>query len=79
VTCRQFVEFLMDYLAGDLPAEQRAAFDEHLEQCSDCVAYLHTYETTIRLGKCICPCPDAPVPAEVPEDLIQAILAALRR
>ena len=76
VTCRTFVEFLADYLFGDLPAAQRDEFEEHLSACVACVAYMKTYADTIELGKAAFKDPDAPVPADVPEDLIKAILAA---
>lgn len=76
VTCQTFVEFLMDYLSGGLPESQRDEFDEHLAACVACVAYMKTYAETIELGKAAFRDPDAPVPADVPEDLVKAILAA---
>ncbi len=79
MTCREFIDFLMDYLTGELPAEQRACFEEHLGECPDCVAYLRSYEATIRIGKAVCAGPTEPVPGDVPEELVRAILAARRR
>jgi anti-sigma factor (TIGR02949 family) len=76
VTCQQLTDFLMSYLDGDLPAEQRAEFDRHMAACPSCVDYLKTYETTVRLAK---ECATDPVPEEVPETLVQAILAARKR
>jgi uridine kinase len=76
VTCQTFVEFLMDYLSGGLPESQRDEFDEHLAACVACVAYMKTYVETIELGKAAFRDPDAPVPADVPEYLVKAILAA---
>jgi anti-sigma factor RsiW len=76
VTCREFTDFLMDYLSGDLPCAQRLRFEEHLGVCPDCVHYLQTYEATIRLGKMACSEPEDAVPADVPPDLVQGILAA---
>jgi anti-sigma factor RsiW len=75
LTCREFVEFLMAYLSGELPAEQRAVFEEHLRDCRCCTTYLRTYEQTVDIEKIACGCCDPP-PADVPEDLIRAILAA---
>ena len=75
LTCREFVEFLMAYLSGELPVDQRAVFEEHLGVCPDCMTYLHTYEQTVRIEKIACGCGDPP-PDDVPEDLIWAILAA---
>ena len=53
--------------------DQRAEFERHLSVCPSCVNYLKTYEQTIILTKIA---GDDPVPAEVPESLVQAILAA---
>jgi len=75
LTCREFVEFLMAYLSGELPAEQRAAFVGHLAECPDCTTYLQTYGETVRIEKIACGCGD-PAPADAPEELIRAILAA---
>lgn len=77
MTCREVVDFLMDYLGGDLPAAERAVFEAHLGKCPPCVAYLDMYKATVRLGKAAC-C-DENQAREVPEDLVQAILAARRR
>jgi anti-sigma factor RsiW len=79
MTCREFVDFLMDYLGGELPADQRAEFEKHIRRCPPCVAFMKTYEETIRLGKSCCEHPDDPIPAKVPEDLVQAILAAKKK
>ena len=50
LTCRDFVDFLMAYLSGELPAGQRAVFEEHLGECPDCTTYLYSYEQTVRIG-----------------------------
>ena len=77
MTCREFVDFLMDYLDQALPTAQREIFDVHLEACPGCVTYLDTYRETLRLEKTLCgDDPDAPVPEDVPEPLVAAILAA---
>jgi anti-sigma factor RsiW len=79
VTCREFTAFLADYLAGELPDLQREQFHAHLAECPSCVAYMRTYQETIRLGRAALRPADRDVPAEVPEELVQAILAARRR
>ena len=76
VTCREFVEFLADYLSGDLPPRRRAVFDAHLAACPSCVAYMNTYQAAIELGKEAVRHSDEVVPEEIPEALVQAILAA---
>ena len=78
LTCRELVEFLMSYLDDELSAPERRAFDAHLALCADCVAYLRTYEATVRLGRCAFEAPGAPVPPEVPAELVAAILASRR-
>lgn len=79
LTCREFVEFLADYLEGRLPADQLARFNGHLAACPSCVSYTRSYQDTVRLGKSVLPGRDEPVPGDVPEDLVQAILAARSR
>jgi anti-sigma factor RsiW len=79
LTCREFVEFLADYLEGRLPEDQLARFNGHLAACPSCVSYTRSYQDTVRLGKSVLPRREEPVPADVPEDLVQAILAARDR
>jgi anti-sigma factor RsiW len=79
MTCREFTDFLMDYLDGDLVVGERTRFDQHLAQCPDCVTYLRNYEQTIRLGKTVCKEDHDALGDEVPEELVQAILSARRR
>ena len=79
LSCREFVEFIIDYLEKTLPEAQGLEFDRHLSDCPDCVAYLKSYQETIRLEKTLCCRPDDTLPQDVPEDLVQAILAAKRK
>jgi anti-sigma factor RsiW len=79
MTCRELVEFLMDYLDGVLSETERLCFEQHLAKCPDCVAYLATYREAIRLSKETCTAGDDSIPADVPEDLVRAVLAARRR
>jgi anti-sigma factor RsiW len=76
VTCREFATFMMDYLAGELPAETREPFEWHLSRCRNCQEYLAQYKNTITAGRLAFHDPDADLPTEVPEDLIKAVLAA---
>jgi len=78
ITCRELIEFLDDYVADALPADQRERFEAHLEICPACVDYLASYCDTMRLeaeafdG-------DAPLVDAVPEELVRAVLASRRR
>ena len=76
LTCRQFVEFLDDYLSGELGQARRSEFNLHLSRCPPCVAYMQTYQETIRLGKAALLRSDDAVPEHAPEGLVRAILAA---
>jgi anti-sigma factor RsiW len=77
LTCRELADFLADYFAGELGLDERSVFEKHLAECPDCAAYLRSYAETIRLAR------DAytgdPVPADVPEELVRAILEARER
>ncbi|MFQ5788855.1 MAG: anti-sigma factor family protein [Acidobacteriota bacterium] len=79
ITCRKLIDFLHDYLSGELPESQRTIFEGHLKICPSCEAYLQNYQVTIRLGREACNSPDEPPPKDVPEELIQAILAVRKR
>jgi anti-sigma factor RsiW len=79
MTCREVVEFLMEYSSGELQPDQRLVFEEHLAVCPECVAYVKGYEEAVKLGKGVFSYPDERVPDEVPEELVQAILAARRK
>jgi anti-sigma factor RsiW len=75
MTCKQLVETLEQYLAGELGADVRETLESHLTTCTNCRRYLESYQNTVRLAK---HADDAP-PAEVPEGLVQAILSARSR
>ena len=80
MNCREFTEFLHEYLFGDLPAEERAEFDKHLAECPWCVAYLDSYRQTMQWEQtAMAAAEDAPPPADAPEELVQAILRARSR
>jgi anti-sigma factor RsiW len=63
----------LSYQANELPADERAEFERHLRVCPPCQVYLSTYEKTVDLVR---RCGEDPVPADVPESLIAAIVAA---
>lgn len=51
MTCRELVEAILDYVAGDLPPGARAEADLHLDGCADCREYLVGYRATVALAK----------------------------
>jgi anti-sigma factor RsiW len=73
MTCQQLIDFISRYRDNELSSDERDAFEQHLASCSSCAAYLKTYEQTILLTKVSA---DEPVPPEVPDSLVKAILAA---
>jgi anti-sigma factor RsiW len=73
--CRECVEFLIDYLEGELPPEQAEAFQQHLELCPPCIEYVATYKSTIEIGRICCKHEDRS-PPDMPEALVRAILKA---
>lgn len=76
MTCQTFAEFLLEYLDGTLSWQQRTAFVLHLAICPDCRRYLHSYEQTVRLARSLGEeTPDLQT-HDLPEDLVQAILAS---
>jgi len=40
LTCREVVELMTDYLDGFLSASDRARFEDHIQGCDGCRAYL---------------------------------------
>lgn len=76
MTCREFADFMADYVSGELLPEAKALFERHLSECDTCVTYLKDYQAAIRLGRQAYDTPHAPVPEAVPEALVKAILAA---
>ncbi|MFP5247193.1 MAG: anti-sigma factor family protein [Thermoanaerobaculia bacterium] len=64
-TCKELIEFLDEYVSGELPPERRDAFDRHLEKCPSCRAYLASYRETIRAAKAAHAVPIEDIPAEV--------------
>jgi anti-sigma factor RsiW len=79
MTCREFADFIGDYLGDDLSPEVRTAFERHLDLCPNCRRYLRSYEETVKLGRRAFDDEDAFVPPEIPEELVSAILAARPR
>jgi anti-sigma factor RsiW len=79
LTCREVVEFLTDYLDHALGAAEQQAFEHHLAQCDECVAYLKSYEQTVRLGRAAFDDLDGVADAQLPRELVEAISAARRR
>ncbi|HZT81090.1 MAG TPA: zf-HC2 domain-containing protein [Gemmataceae bacterium] len=71
MTCRELVDLLIDFVADELPPERRAVVEEHLKRCPPCLAYLETYQLTIRITR--------KLPAvDPPPQLLDRLRAALQ-
>ena len=79
MTCQEFNDFVMDYVSCDLSGAVRIEFERHLNACPNCVRYIESYKTTVTLGRIAFDSLEHEPPAEVPEELIQAILSAQRK
>ncbi len=75
MTCREFIIFPLEYVSGELPSSEHAQFEVYLD---DCLAYLKSYEITIKHGTAPYAGTDLDqcVSQDAPERLVQAILSA---
>lgn len=74
MTCRDVTSFLLEYVAGELPAHVVGPFDAHLAECENCRVFLDQYRKAIAAGRLALG--DATT-AEAPSELVQAIVNAL--
>ncbi len=75
LSCRDFIDFIADYLEGVLAPSARSHFEAHLRACPECVAYLDGYRQSAGLPACVFD-PEGPPPEDAPRDLVAAILAS---
>ncbi len=78
ITCREFEDFLGDYLEGRLAWGARWRFRLHMWMCPECRRYLRSFRRSLELGRRVFAEPDESVPSEVPPELLRAVLAAVR-
>jgi len=48
ITCEQATALLIEYVTGELDPATTQVLERHLAGCADCVAFLRTYQETIR-------------------------------
>jgi anti-sigma factor RsiW len=70
LACQEIVELVTDYLEGTLDADTLSLFEEHLNFCDGCEAYLDQMRATIAAV--------AHLEDDVPADARQRLLAAFR-
>jgi predicted anti-sigma-YlaC factor YlaD len=78
MTCREVSDFLMDYVAMELPADVVVDFERHLSRCANCRTFLSQYEATIKAGKRAFEQDDADASTVLPEDLVKAIMETVK-
>ncbi len=75
LSCKEFDEFMIDYLEENLPIWKKYMCWVHVKMCRDCAFFVQQYHRIVALGQKAFDSPDAPVPDSVPEDLVKAALA----
>ena len=76
ITCEEFEDFILAYLDEDLSAKQTFIFELHLKLCRECRDYLKAYRASMDLAKQAIEDESDLLPEHVPDDLVNAILAA---
>jgi len=75
LTCKEFDNFMIDYLEGSLPVWQKYVCWLHVKMCRECSYFIEQYQRVVALEQTAFDSPDAPVPDSVPEELVKAALA----
>jgi anti-sigma factor RsiW len=75
ITCRELIDFIVDYADGSLAPVAHEEFERHLARCPSCQAYLHSYVQTIDLVQMM---GDEDCVEDVPPELVATILAERR-
>lgn len=71
LVCASGVDLLMDYLEGELTAEERVAVEAHVAGCPRCVAFIASYQETPAILR-------RATARELPADLSRSLLASVR-
>jgi len=51
MTCEDAIALIADYLSSSLSSRVLQTFEEHLQGCRDCTAFLQTYKKTIEVTR----------------------------
>jgi anti-sigma factor RsiW len=77
LTCKELIDFLDDYVAGELPPARHTQFERHISVCPSCKAYLKSYRETIRVARQAAA--TLPPIEDVPPELLTLILSTVAR
>ena len=78
LTCAEADAFVVDYLDDHLDPAQRRRFEQHIKRCPACHSFLEAYKRTLALSRSYGEEPRTAAVPRMPEELVQAILAAKR-
>ncbi len=75
LTCKEFDDFMVDYLEGGLPIWKKYMCWLHVKMCRECAYFIQQYRRVIALGQRAFDSPDNAVPDSVPDELVKAAMA----
>ena len=78
LTCAEFERFVLDYHEGQLSKRQRSVFEFHMQICPMCDVHFQSYVKAVEMGQRLCDDEDRDQPAELPDELVAAILDSRR-
>ena len=81
MTCKDFIEQLLDFTGDDLGAEAQRLCEEHADLCRQCADYLESYQTTVAVGRGALSSPGEwgeDLEGDLTEELVQSVLAVAR-
>lgn len=67
--CREVFALLSEYLDGEIDPAVCTGFEEHMDDCSPCQAFLESLRRTVDLARSL---PDQELPEELKQELIEA-------
>ncbi len=76
ISCKEFENFIVDYIEGTLDNRRRRLFEFHIKLCTECREYLAAYKAGMEAARQGLADDESPVPDEVPEDLVAAVIAS---
>ena len=79
LTCRELIELLGEYRAGNLDAEASVTAEAHLMDCLECTQYLKSYEAAIRFSKQTLSTDNELVASDTIVEIVGSILSASRK
>jgi anti-sigma factor RsiW len=72
ISCQDLTEGLADFVAGELPDDRHAEFENHLAACPVCARALNDYQRVVSLAR------ELPMPP-LPEGLLERFRNAVEK